>query len=151
MPAAAEQRLTRYGREVRRDLSKGQARPAIKAILRKRSRHEDPDIHRKKAREELRAVTSGGGASASASGGGAAAFVAPAFLTDVWAPFRGTNRVFANQCQPWPLPAYGMECFVPVFSSGTATAQQSELAGVSESDPTATFRDAQRSRRSPAK
>ena len=138
-----EQRLARYAREVRRDLFKRDKRAQeIKAILRERSRHEDEDIHRKKAREELRALTSGGGATASASGGGAAAFVPPAFILDVWAPFRGTGRTFANQCQPWPLPAYGMEVYIPVFSSGAATAQQTELAGVPEGDPTATLQSA---------
>ena len=131
--AASEQRLARYAREVRRDLFKRDKRAQqIKAILRERSRHEDEDIHRKKAREELRALTSGGGATASASGGGAAAFRRHLrSSSDVWAPFRGTGRTFANQCQPWPLPTYGMEVYIPVFSSGAATAQQTELAGVS--------------------
>ena len=143
-PAGAEQRLTRYGREVRRDLFKEDKRARqIKAILRERSRHDDEQIHRRKAREELRALTSGGGATASASGGAAAAFVPPSFILEAWAPFRGTERVFADQCDPWLLPAYGLEVYVPVFSSTTTTGQQSELAGVSEGDPAATLQGAQ--------
>ncbi len=139
-PAEAEERLARYAREVRRDyLKQGQRGAQIRAIVRDRNRHQDVDIHRRKVREEIRALTTGGGATASASGGGGAAFVPPSFILDAWAPFRGVQRTFANQCQPWPLPSYGMEVYVPVFTAGTSTSQQTELAG----DPTASLQGAE--------
>jgi len=140
----AEQRLARYGQEVRRDLlANGDRAKQVRGLIQERARHGDEGIHRRKVREELRALTSGGGATASASGGGAASFVPPAFILDAWAPFRGIERTFADQCDQWPLPPYGTEVYVPVFSSTTATGQQTELAGAPEADPAATLQGAQ--------
>jgi hypothetical protein len=88
-----------------------------KAILSESWREEDPVQHRQRVERETRAFVSGGGATASASGGGGAAFVSPAFLLDSWAPYRSPIRTFADQCARFPLPDYGMEVYIPVFTS----------------------------------
>jgi hypothetical protein len=84
---------------------------------------------------ELRNLTTGGGATASASGGGGAAFVSPYFMFDEWAPFRGITRAFADQCDKMPLPSWGMQVYVPAFSSTTSVTQQTEGQAVAETDP----------------
>lgn len=155
---AAEARLDRYGQEVAHEIRKGskEGRYAERAIS-ERARCEDPDLHEKRAREwraaareftpgrlsEVRAVTTGGGATASASGGGAAAFVTPYFAMAVWAPFRGASRTFADTCDRQPLPSYGLEIYVPVFSSAAGAAIQTEGSGVTETDPSTALQPAQ--------
>jgi hypothetical protein len=156
--SAAEARLDRYGQEVAYEIRRGskEGRYAERAIG-ERARTDDPDLHEKRAREwraaareftpgrlaEVRAITTGGGATASAGGGGAAAFVTPYFAMAVWAPFRGAHRTFADTCDRQPLPSFGLEIYVPAFTSTTAAAIQTEGSGVTETDPSAALQSAQ--------
>ncbi len=140
---AIEERLRKHAIDVRRDyLKRGERARQIERIVRERCRHEDEEIHQRKVREEIRALTTGGGATSSASGG-AAAFVAPAFILDAWAPYRGIARSFADQCGTAPMPQYGMEVYIPAFTAGAAVSQQTEASGLSDTTPTATLLGAQ--------
>jgi hypothetical protein len=109
-------------------------------MLGERTRHEDPSIHRRNteaALTEFRTLGTGGGTTASAAGGGAAAFVSPYFVLQSWAPFRGIQRAFVDQCRSEDLPPYGMEVYIPVFTAGTKTSEQTEGSAVEEGTPTA--------------
>ena len=137
--ASANERLTRYAQEVAHEIER-RSPEGLRAerVIRNHTRVPDPEKHERRHRAalaELRAATTGGGATASASGGGAAAFVTPYFLESEWAMFRGIHRTFANQCMRLPLPAYGMQVYVPTFSSAAGAAQHSESGAVTETDP----------------
>jgi hypothetical protein len=80
-------------------------------------------------------LATGGGLTASAAGGGAAAFVSPYILVASWAPYRAPIRVFADQCASFPMPPYGMECYVPSFTSADKATEQVENAAVTETVP----------------
>ena len=151
--AGANERLTRYAREVAHEIER-RSPEGLRAerIIRNYTRVDDPDEHERRFRAHLaelrasvtaeqRATTTGGGATASAAGGGAAAFVTPYFL-DKWATYRGIHRTFANQCMRLPLPAFGMEVYVPTFSSASGVAQKAEGAAVTETDPSAALQGA---------
>jgi hypothetical protein len=145
--SGAQQRLARYETELAKESETGtvEGRRADR-ILRASCRSANDQTHEKEARErvsELRALTTGGGATASASGGGAAALVAPAFLMNAWAPFRGIQRSFADQCYQLPLPAYGMEVYLPYFSSTTKAGKQTEGGTVTEAVPSTELEGAQ--------
>src|SRR5581483_727501 len=136
----AHDRLNRYAAELAHEIEQ-RSPEGLRAerIIREHERTEDGGEHQQRSRQllrETRALTSGGGSTASVSGGYAAAFVAPAFLVAEWAPFRGAERPFADQCYQVPLPAYGMQVYLPYFSTTDAGAQQTELTGVAETDPT---------------
>src|ERR1019366_6802369 len=42
-----------------------------------------------------------------------------------------------------PLPPYGLEVYLPAFTSATSTTQQTEASAVSETDPSTGFQSAQ--------
>jgi hypothetical protein len=131
---SARDRLARYATELSHEAARGslEGRRAER-IIGQVDRHNE---ERSKQRvREFRALASGGGATASASGGGGAAFVTPIFINDAWAAFRGGWRTFADQCHTLPLSPYGMEAYVPAFSSAAGAAQQTEGAAVTETDP----------------
>lgn len=89
---------------------------------------------------ERRTLTTGGGATASASGGSAAAFVPPAILVDAWAQYRSPAAVFISCCDSTAaLPTYGMQAYVPIVTTGTTVATDSEGSATAEGDPVAGF------------
>jgi hypothetical protein len=143
--ARAQERMTRYSDELRYHVARRDKEgKRVLRILRKAARQEDEVVHRQAySQSESRALTTGGGATASASGGGAAAFVSPYLILQDWAPFRGIYRTFADQCHPWPLPEWGMDVYVPYFSTTDAAAQQTEGSAVTETDPTTALQGAQ--------
>lgn len=135
----SHERLDQYGRELVSEMDAGtpEGRRASN-VLREASRVGSPVEHETTYRDrlrELRALTTGGGVTASAGGGGGAALVSPYFLLDSWAPYRGLHRTFADQCHSLPMPAWGMEVYLPAFTSDMSAAQQTEGAGVSSTDP----------------
>jgi hypothetical protein len=113
-----------------------------KAILGETWREEDPVQHRQRVEREYRAFTTGGGAVASASGGQAAAFVSPYFLLAQWAPYRSPIRTFCDQCANFPIPPFGMEVYIPVFTSADKASLQTEGATVAETVPSTSFEGA---------
>jgi hypothetical protein len=134
--SAVEQRLRQHSVDVALAICKGDVygRKA-RAILNESYREADPVQHRQRTERELRAFGTGGGATASAAGGGAAAFVSPYFLLDSWAPYRAPIRTFADQCANFPMPPYGMEVYIPVFTSADKSTEQTEGATVAETVP----------------
>jgi hypothetical protein len=143
--ARAQERMERYGAELAYHMRrKDREGKRAARILREVTRQPDETVHRRTfAESESRALTTGGGATASASGGGAAAFVSPYFILQDWAPFRGVYRTFADQCHPWPLPPWGMDVYIPYFSTTNSAAQQTEGSAVTETDPTTALQGAQ--------
>ena len=139
-PAVAE-RLRRHGIDVSRAvLKRDEYGKRVRAQLSEQRRHEDPDVHRRLAQEELRAFTTGGGATASASGGGAAAFVPPAILLAQFAAYRSPYRAFADQCNSSvDLPPYGLQVYIPTVTTGSTVTTQTEGSAVSEGDPVTSF------------
>ena len=147
-PHAVSERLSRHAQDVRRAalIKRDGYGRYIERVLREQQRHEDPDLHRKKYKEQMRELRSGlvtgGGLTASASGGGAAAFVPPAFLMEQWAapePY----AAFVSQCNSdVQLPGFGMEVYVPQVTAATSVTSETELAGVPEADPTTSLLNA---------
>jgi len=135
---AARRRLDDYARELVHEID--QATPEgrrAERILRARTRVFDETEHRKAVEglmRELRATGTDGGISAT-SPGEAAAFVAPAFLLAQWAPYRGAARSFADQCHALPLPDFGMQIYLPYYSTGAKATEQAEGAAVTETAP----------------
>ncbi len=130
---AAEERLQRYDTELVYEVRRGS--PEGKRVLRAlREEARDRDVAINQRKLEERAIGTGGGATASAAGGGAA-FVSPYFITEAWAPFRGSHRVFADQCTAVALPPYGLELYLPTFSSTAGTSMQTEGGAITETDP----------------
>jgi len=142
---AVQQRLQRHGEDGTRAL-RGNTKYAkrLRQIRHEQLRVEDADAHRQSVRaartDELRAFGTDGGASATAPGEGAA-FVSPAILLDsIWAPYRSPYRAFADQLnKSIALPDYGMECYLPTFTTGASVTSQTEGGSVSETDPVAAF------------
>jgi hypothetical protein len=102
----------------------------IQGVFRDQTRRDDPQLHRRLATEaqrELRAIGTGGGSTATASSQGAA-FVPPAFVLDAWARFRGEGRPFAEQCKKLPLPSFGVNLYVPFWSSVDKVTKQTRGA-----------------------
>jgi hypothetical protein len=142
----ALQRLADYGRELVYEIDHGtvEGRRAER-IFQARTRVFDEAKHRQRMARlvtELRATGTDGGVSASAAGE-AAALVSPAFLADEWAPYRGAARSFADQCRMVPLPPYGMQVYIPYFSSGAKTTEQTESGTVTETVPAAALEGAE--------
>lgn len=135
----SHERLDQYGRELvtEMDARTPEGRRASN-VLREASRVGGPVEHETIYQDrirELRALTTGGGVTASASGGSGAALVSPYFLLDSWAPYRGVHRTFADQCHALPMPAWGMQVYLPAFTSDMSAAQQTEGTNVSSTDP----------------
>jgi hypothetical protein len=140
---AVQERLRRHSEDVASAIRKGDAYgKRAKAILSESWREEDPVQHRQRTERELRAFTTGGGATASAAGGGGAAFVSPAFLLAQRAPYRSPIRTFADQCASFPLPDYGMQVYIPTFTTADKAGEQSESATVAETVPATGFEGA---------
>lgn len=67
--------------------------------------------------------------------GGAPGLVVPQYLTDMYAAKGRPGRKFADQCRTHPLPATGMEVYIPRQIAKTSVADQTtELTPVAESD-----------------
>jgi negative regulator of sigma E activity len=130
---ASNDRLARYAAELSHEAAGGsvEGRRAERIIAQVDRHNEDRSKQRVR---EFRALATGGGTTAAASSS-ASVFVTPIFINDAWARFRGAQRTFANQCHTLPLAPYGMEAYIPAFSSTTAAAQQTEGSGVTETDP----------------
>lgn len=142
----AMERRGQYARELAHEMARGSvegrhAERQISARLRtlNAGEHEQRASH---AISEVRALTTGGGNLASASGGGAAAFVSPFFLLEQWAPFRGIDRSFADQCHKVPLPPYGLQIYLPIMSSATKAGKQTEAGAVTEAVPSTALESA---------
>jgi hypothetical protein len=139
--AAVQERLRRHSVDVALAIRRGgEYGRKAKAILGESFREADPVQHRQRMEKELRGLPTGGGATASAAGGGGAAFVSPAFVLDAWAPFRGIERSFADQCRAVSLSQaapFGMNIYVPLFSGADKVAKQAEEGTVTETVPTA--------------
>jgi hypothetical protein len=136
--SAVEARLTRHGEDVVRALrtraTDGYGR-AIRRMLHESHRCDDEQQHRRLAQDELRAFTSGGGATASAAGGAGAAFVPPAILMQRWVAYKSPYRAFADQCNPVDLPEYGLELYIPIVTTGSTVATQTEGSEIAEGVP----------------
>jgi hypothetical protein len=131
--AAVEARLDQHAKDVQLAIAKGnEYGKRARTILNESLWEADPVVHRQRSENELRAFTTGGGATASASGGGGAAFVSPYFLLAQWTPYRSPIRTFADQCARFPLPPYGMQCYIPTFTSVDQAGEQSDSATVAE-------------------
>ena len=144
--SGAQARMQRYGvelaTEVRERSPEGRR---VERVLGEECRSDVAELNRQlldKRQTELRALVSGGGATASA-GSGAAAFVSPYFAEEAFAPYRGIHRTFADQCDSMPLPSFGLQVYLPAFTSATSTTQQTEGSAVSETDPSTGFQSAQ--------
>lgn len=127
------ERLDRHAREVAYEIEhKTPEGRWAEHIIRESTRVESAIEHERRYKallREYRALTTGGGSTASASGGSFAALVPPFFLLAETAPFHGIERAFADSCHNLPLPAFGMEIYVPAFTTTEAVAQQSEQLG----------------------
>jgi hypothetical protein len=135
-PKVVEDRLDRHVQDVQREARKGtEYGRAVKAMLRESCREENEHEHRQRAEREFRVLTGGGGATAAAATS-MSVFVSPAFLVPLWAPYRGVQRSFADQCHSEPLPPYGMNVYVPVFTGTDKVAKQAEEGNVTETIPT---------------
>jgi hypothetical protein len=136
----ARSRLMAYAAELAAEIDRHSAEGerALRIINARYRSADDRETRRlvDEAVADLRAISTGGGTTAAALSG-AAAFVSPAFLLDAWAPYRGAVRSFADQCEKHPLPPYGMNVYVPSFSSGDAVTAQTEGASVTDTDPAA--------------
>jgi hypothetical protein len=140
----AGRNMARYAVEVGHEARHGspEGQRALR-MVRESCRHAD-EAHNKKTVErsqhELRALGTGGGMSLSAAGAGAAAYIPPFFLIGKWAPFKGVHRSFADWCDTATLPQFGLQAYISAFTSATSVTQRTDLASVSESDPTSTLR-----------
>lgn len=73
----------------------------------------------------------------SASGG---SFVTPQYYVGEYAPYRQFGRTFIDACNKQPMPDYGMSINIPqVTAAATVNSQATQNAGISETDPTATY------------
>jgi hypothetical protein len=133
---AAQQRLARYDSELAHEIGRKskEGKRALR-MIREFTRVEHEPAHRRQAAEmEKRALTTGGGMTATASSG-AAAFVTPIVFDSLYALWREPQRTFADQCATADLPTYGMQAYIPTFSSAAGAAQHSEGVAVTETDP----------------
>ena len=144
--SGAQARMARYDVELAHEVRCGSEEGRrVERLVGEQYRQQAVEMNRRVVGDrqaELRALTSGGGATASA-GSGAAAFVSPFFAEQAWAPYRGIHRTFADQCASETLPPYGLEVYIPAFTSATSTTQQTEGSAVSETDPSTGFQSAQ--------
>lgn len=135
--SGARDRLARYALELSHEAVNGTAEGRrAERIITETDRHQHDHEQRSQHKlREFRALASGGGATSSTTSS-MSAFVPPAFINEAWAAFRGGWRTFADQCHTLPLSPYGMEAYVPYFSTTTGAGQQTEGSGVTETDPT---------------
>jgi hypothetical protein len=140
-----EERLQRHGAIVSRAVDRrSKYGKAIVAGMGEQFRQTDVEQNRqvveKRVGQEVRALATGGGATASASGAGTAAFTAPAILMEAWATYNSPAAVFISQCDnSVALPAFGMTCYVPIVTTGTTVATDTEGSGTAEGDPVTSF------------
>lgn len=141
---AAHERLARHAKDVSWQMRCGTAygRRAEAALL-ETVRSADVQAH-KRARDaqakiirESRAIGTGGGTTVTAASGGAA-FVPPAFIGDLFAPYL-QRRPFVNAATALDLPEWGLEVYVPALSSDASVTAQTEGLAASEVDPTADY------------
>jgi HK97 family phage major capsid protein len=130
---AAAERLARHGHECAVEAQKASAEGRrVRRAWREGCRTENAAIsERNSVDEEIRALSTG-----STSAG---AFVSPYYLVSEWAAYRGAYRAFVDQCRGIPLPPYGMKISLPSFTSTASAASQTELSGVSETDPSGAY------------
>jgi hypothetical protein len=142
----ARARMARYDVELAHEVRCGSEEGRrVEHLVGEQYRQEAVEINRRVVSDrqaDLRALVAGGGALASA-GSGAAAFVSPYFAEEAFAPYRGIHRTFADQCASETLPPYGLEVYIPAFTSATSVGQQTEASAVSETDPSTGFQSAQ--------
>jgi hypothetical protein len=134
-------RLQRHAAIVTRAIDKRTryGKALIRAHAEESRRDEDPVVGRQRVERELRALTTGGGATASASGG-TAAFTTPAILLDEWAKYRSPAATFIAQCDDSvELPPYGLNVYVPIVTTGTTVATDTEGSATSEGDPATSY------------
>lgn len=128
---SAVERLGRHAAEIlaesKKDTPEGRR---ISRALMNRSRSNDPSVDRR-TRHEVRAVTSGFG-----SGG---AFVVPQYLVADTVAFRTYGRSFVGQAHLQLLGDTGMTVNMPAVTAAASETTQTDTAGVSEVDPTATY------------
>ena len=139
---AAQRRKAEYALEVVGEINLGSREGRYaETCIRESFRHGDKDVHSRKFAEAMREVRALGtgvptglqiGTPTPPQG---AAFVTPFILNKLWAPYRGRRRPFADQCMPFPLPAYGMHGYIPAFTSATGAGLQTEGTAVSELVP----------------
>lgn len=136
--SAAQERLNHYAREVAYEVDRrSDEGKRAERLLGEHFRSDDPETTRRSvdaARTEMRAMATGGGSTASASGGGGAAFVSPMWMDGLWAPFLQRSP-FANVLELDDVPDYGLEVYLPQFTSDASMTQQTEGQPLSESDP----------------
>jgi hypothetical protein len=126
--AAANERLRRHAHEVGLEAS-GLSDEGLRA---RRAIGETRGRETGRPAEELRALTS-----ASGSGG---ALVTPQYLTEDYAVWRNYPPSFWMQSVPVTDEGFGMEVYLPAYTSGTSADQQvAENAGVSDASPTAQY------------
>ena len=127
----------RVMRAIERDTPYGQMiRKQIEASHRATAHSEVGGI-RQRIEAELRALTTDGGITASAPGG-AAAFISPPFLLKQFSVYRSPAASFVGALNDTvPLPAFGLQVSVPMFSSSSSVTATSEGNAVADADPTA--------------
>ncbi len=144
--SGAQQRMARYDRELAYEVRAGSPEgQRVERALGEYYRSEAVELNRdvvERKRAELRALVTGGGATASATSGGAA-LVSPYFVWEALAPYRGIHRAFADQCGAQPLPPWGMQAYIPAFTTGDSVTDQTEGQAVSEVDPVTGYQGAQ--------
>lgn len=131
----AYDRIRRYGKalgwESSADTPEGRY---IRRAFREKTRKAD-DLENR-SREEFRSLTTG-----SSSAG---AFVAPYYAVEDYAIYRVSTPTFMESaCTSRPMPEYGLTINVPAFTGPAGTSvQSSENSGLTETDPTGTYRSA---------
>jgi hypothetical protein len=142
---AALTRMQRYAQELVYEMDNGTLEGrAAERIIRAQNRAPEPHVHREntdRALTELRAFGTAGGISVSGSTQ-AASFVPPYVFTELWAPYRGKARSFADQCHKVAMPEYGLNIYVPYFSTAESVASQTEGSAASQTSPVAALESA---------
>jgi len=146
LAGAAQTRQARYDAELKHEIRRRsrEGRRAERCIG-EQYRQEVVEVNRRvvgERQDEARALSTGGGALSSA-GSGAAAFVTPYFLEEAFAPWRGIHRTVSDQCAKMPMPSYGLQVYIPAFTSAPSVTQQTEASAVSETDPSTGLQSAQ--------
>jgi hypothetical protein len=129
---AAEERLAQHRKEVLAEITQNTKRgETYLSEIRERTRS-DVRSHERNFEAELRAMSS-----AATSGG---TFETPAYLVDLWAAYRSPTASFAEEARQLTIPEYGLEVYVPSFTSTSSVAQQTtENTGVATAAPTGQY------------
>jgi hypothetical protein len=146
LAAAASSRITKYDAELKHEIrSLSREGRRAQRLIGEFYRQDVVEVNRRVVDErqaEARALSTGGGALSSA-GSGAAAFVTPYFVEEAFAPWRGIHRTVSDQCAKMPMPSYGLQVYIPAFTSAPSVTQQTEAGAVSETDPSTGLQSAQ--------